>query len=156
MPQAEQSNPLEAEGRVLTQRIRKIQMRTRSKYAFHCQTYNPTYSDRLQIYGELYIGGGNDLENGEGDNLARFMSLDSRGKSVELQAMKQERGSFTLFRGPSCLIALRGVNFNDLNSCENYLVPSNKWRQLPPLNIGRQLPGSVLPKSMRAFCFCGS
>ena len=39
--------------------------------------------------------------------------------------------------------------------CEKYDIDTNKWSGLPPLNTARYLPGSVLLKSRRAFCFSG-
>ena len=56
---------------------------------------------------------------------------------------------------PSELIALGGFNERDLKICEKYLVFSNKWKALPPLNTARQMPGSILLSSQKAFCFCG-
>ena len=40
--------------------------------------------------------------------------------------------------------------------CEKYNVDKNKWSGLAPLNSAREWPGSILLKSLRAFCFCGS
>ena len=35
-------------------------------------------------------------------------------------------------------------------------MSSKKWKELPLLNTPRYYPGSVLLKSLKAFCFCGS
>ena len=56
---------------------------------------------------------------------------------------------------PSLFIALAGYNGTNIKASEKYFVNSNKWVCLPPLNIARQWPGSILLKSKRAFCFSG-
>ena len=71
--------------------------------------------------------------------------------------MKIQRLHLSLSGFSSTLMAIGGENnAGNLKDCERYLIISNKWRRLPELNRGRTLPGSVLLKSMKAFCFCGT
>ena len=81
--------------------------------------------------------------------------MDYLGKSEGLQPMNHKRDSVSLSGLPFQFIALGGWNAGNLKTCEKYLVSINKWEGLPPLNTGRQWPGSILLKSKRAFCFCG-
>ena len=73
-----------------------------------------------------------------------------------LQSMNYQREGLSLSGLASEMIAAGGWNQQDtLKICEKYLVSVNKWVGLPPLNTGRQWPGSILLNSKRAFCFCG-
>ena len=69
--------------------------------------------------------------------------------------MHSKRTKSSLSGLPSLLIALGGQSVENLKTCERYLVGANKWSGLPPLNEARMLPGSLLLKSLEAFCFCG-
>lgn len=54
------------------------------------------------------------------------------------------------------LICLGGYQNRNLSICEKYIVHLNTWVDLPQLVISRQRPGTILLKSMTAYCFCGS
>ena len=54
------------------------------------------------------------------------------------------------------LIGLGGWNGGSLKHCEKYSIRRDKWADLPPLNEARFGSGSVVLRSMQAFCFCGS
>ena len=69
--------------------------------------------------------------------------------------LKKERESLSLCGTSSELIALGGRDRKYLQNCEMYFTSSNKWVDLPSLNIGWKSPGSLLLQSKRAFCFCG-
>ena len=49
-----------------------------------------------------------------------------------------------------------GWNGGVLNTCEKYSVDRNKWEALAPLITPRMWSGSILLKSRRAMCFCGT
>ena len=84
-----------------------------------------------------------------------FFRVDYAGKSQELRPMSIERGALSVSGLSTQLIALGGFNIDNLKTCEKYLMASNKWEGVASLNTGRQWPGSILLKSLRAFCFCG-
>ena len=72
--------------------------------------------------------------------------------------MSNKRSHHAFSGVSSELIALAGTRImrGALNSCERYSVDLNKWGKLPNLNTSRISPGSVVLRSMRAFCFCGA
>ena len=53
-------------------------------------------------------------------------------------------------------MAVGGWNGQDLMCTEKYITIVDSWKELPPLNIARRFPGTVLLQSMRAFSFCGT
>ena len=88
---------------------------------------------------------------------ASLLWVDYSGQLTRLNSMSLGRSSASLSGLSSWLIVLGGFNQDDnLSCCEQYQVASNKWGGLSCLNISRQWPGSILLKSMRAFCFCGN
>ena len=105
----------------------------------------------FQTNRKLYICGG--FHAGLRTDL---LSIDYSGKHVKLHSMKHEWQHLSLTGLSSELIALGGYWCGILKVCEKYDVRANKWSGLPSLRTARQLPGSILLSSMRAFCFCGA
>ena len=89
-------------------------------------------------------------------SLSTLFSVDFNGMCEMLAGLKQQRLLFSLSGLNSTLLAVGGLNEVFLNTCELYSVRSNKWGELPPLHTPRKMPGSILLKSMKAFCFLGN
>ena len=135
----------------------RFNLKTGKKEPLKFEKEFPQWSGRFQINRKMYLCGGERIVNGKVESIADFFSLDYLGKSQDLQPMSHKRGALSLSGLPSELIALGGWREgNSLQNCEKYLMVNNTWVGLPPLNIPRQWPGSILLKSKRAFCFCGS
>ena len=114
----------------------------------------PKFGAIFQLNRKLFVCGG--FVNYE--PTSRFFFLDYLGRAMHLESMKLSRGGVSLSGLTSALIALGGVGQEDdnLKTCEIYTRASNKWSDLPVLNVERHWPGSVMFKSRKIFCFCGS
>ena len=73
-----------------------------------------------------------------------------------LDSMNFTRSQVSLSGFRLVSLQLGRCNGNTLRICERYLTSSDKWLNLPPLNIASQFTGSFLSQSLRCFCFCGS
>ena len=142
--------------RCLLFRFGKVDIRTTKREEIKFERAIPEWSARFQVNKQLYVCGGKRQVNGQPDRVASFFSLDYSGKSRTLQSMEYKRNALSLSGYSKELMALGGWDRKNLKIGEKYLVSVNKWVELPPLNIGRHFPGSLLLKSRRAFCFCGS
>ena len=116
----------------------------------------PINCSKFQLNQKLYfIGGWVTLGGPDFRFVSEFYSMNQKGRKVELPPMMYEWNSMSLSGISEMLVALGGWNRGTLNYSEIYMVNTQKWKRLPPLNTARQLPGSIILKSVRAFCFCG-
>ena len=117
----------------------------------------PENSAAFQISQKYYACGGWTSHSWNKKIQRLFFSVDYCGRTVQLTPMKQSRYLLSLTGLHSQLLAIAGVGDSNsiLKVCEKYLASQNKWIDLPPLNIPRYEPGSILLPSKRAFCFCG-
>ena len=81
--------------------------------------------------------------------------MDYAGKSQELAPLIHPRSHVSLSGACYYLLALGGRNKIDLNNCEIYCLITNKWKAFSNLKTPRNLSGSVILSSMKAFSFCG-
>ena len=85
----------------------------------------PPFKALYQLNRKLYLLGYS----------THFYCLDYSGSRSSLNPIKCERDYTSLSGANSQLIALGGYHKGiSLNSCEKYLVISNKWASLPSLN----------------------
>ena len=115
-----------------------------------------TWTARFQIKRKLYICGGRAKINRNYLSIPDLFAIDQEGRSSELAPMRHKRQTLSLSGIPSQLIAIGGFSKETLKICESYFVGINKWSGLPPLNTVHQWPGTILLKSLRGYCFCGT
>ena len=112
------------------------------------------YAATLELSSRLYVCGGGLEIYRRAHYVSSLFSISYEGRSTLLQPMKCLRRALSLSGLPPRQL-IGGFNKESISTCEEYSVTLNNWKQLPPLNIARELPGSILPSSRMVFCFGG-
>lgn len=113
----------------------------------------PRYCAIVQVEDRVFLtGGGEEATNGAYEYLDASRSLAVRSP---LQNGRFEHSSVALSVTRFAVVGGRDQRHDNMNSCEVYSIPEDKWNPLPSLLQPRSYPGLCMVDSMHLYCIGG-